>query len=667
MKRMKRSLLLTLCLVLSTSALCLAAPVDKKISDLPTKTSPAAGDYVPLIDSEVTNNKSRKVTVQTLANAILSIDVNIDGFAGVTDFASTVSAAGNGNTTWILMNNQALSGASYSLPASLMPISGASLYRSGGVAQVYFNAPVYDPGLVEWISVSSVSAYFTANSYVRPDWWKQNTTPGTTDMSDAIMAAIRTGKHVVFSGTTYAYRGGVIRQSTNGQYIYGNGSTLQKLSGATGWEIGVYTETQMWDLRFYNPVGGAFPDLYSGAHRSQIGRLIFEGAVSSTGYPLRISGSNLCEYGPFDLYGDRHYGGILIDNSFGVGYGLYYSTIKGVHTTAVTEYALKVTGGSAGLDLTRTYIEDPVYIQGTHEDIHFYNLNAELSGTPTMILDGRGGLIQNVTVNGGKSLNASVNSGASPFFEVRSARNFHVSEHYMYDSASGTSKPYVTFDSVTDSSLRKLELRNGTANAHLFLSCPSGYTRSDNVVVDQVGAYAGTFYNSLKLGDFNISNVFSDMEWQFISGSQRGAMSNIFGNINTNNVLYGMTLTHCRDVTDTYSYATQIGLDGVKSRHYTIPSPAGGALTVATETGDQYTGNVYTISGNNNITSFTSASRLAGRTFTLIFTGTLNVSDEGVSGIDLEGANTGFSAVPGSSLDFACNGTTCYEKGRKAN
>jgi hypothetical protein len=83
---------------------------------------------------------------------------------------------------------------------------------------------------------------------VYPEWWGENTTPGTTDMAAKIQAAINTGKTVYLSNGIYLIKT-ALTATTPFQRIVGNG--LQTIISSTTTDIFDLTQTEILD-----PVNG---------------------------------------------------------------------------------------------------------------------------------------------------------------------------------------------------------------------------------------------------------------------------------------------------------------------------------------------------------------------------------------------------------------------------
>lgn len=164
--------------ILLIPSVCIAASVDKSINGLTTETSIASDDYVPFWDTSAA--KTRKLPMGSVFYAPSGVSI--------------ISSA------------YPLSGASVSIANSLYIASGATFYRSGGTATVYFYGDI-QAGNYPWIDESSVSAYFMPGSVkeINPMWWGAK---GSDTVDDTI--AIRAAGRSLYPAST----------TVSGWYIY---------------------------------------------------------------------------------------------------------------------------------------------------------------------------------------------------------------------------------------------------------------------------------------------------------------------------------------------------------------------------------------------------------------------------------------------------------------
>jgi parallel beta-helix repeat protein len=96
------------------------------------------------------------------------------------------------------------------------------------------NGP-FEAGLYKVFAGSGTVAFGSAAvEYARPEWWTTNTTPGTTDMTSAITAALASHGHVkLLSGSTYGVTPSLTIPTTT-RIFDGNRATIKCLSYVIG-------------------------------------------------------------------------------------------------------------------------------------------------------------------------------------------------------------------------------------------------------------------------------------------------------------------------------------------------------------------------------------------------------------------------------------------------
>jgi len=520
-----------------------------------------------------------------------------------------------------------------------------------------FEAGLYQ--IFDWGTGSGAVAFGDGSvKEVYPDWWATNTTPGTTDMTDALTSALATGENVRLLGTSYGHTGG-LTISTHGQKLTGSGmyiSVLKKLSGVLiGLTINhtiAYVELSDFKIDNNSLAGNC---LKTGSHYSVIQRLILTG-TAGTDYALWINGGNLSHYK--DLNIDTNYAGLLVNDTGDPTYGLYYSAFDNIVSAGNTGYAVSLQS-AINLTFNNLYSEQEIYLNDNLQDIKFNQLAGELTDTSLMIIDAStGSAIQNIFVDGVKVTN-SVDSTSTPFFQLHDVEGFNLTNARFQDDYSAADRPYITMDGVLNSSIKQVVIKNGSGNAHYFIECAN--TRSDYIEVSDVyQSGAGTITNSLKFGNSVIR--FSNIAQAFLSGATVIHCENVTGAVDTSNVLYGMTLINCPTVTDASFYASRFGPDGFVSRVETVAS--GAEITIGATSA---TGNVFNISGTTSITSIASDSTVAGRVVVLIFTGTAGAAGLTHGNNLVLAGSADFGYTPNDTIELVCNGTNWYEVSRSVN
>ena len=172
---------------------------DKKISELTAVTSLAHSDAFPLYDASAT--ATRKATLSTLFGGAYfpnasATDQGATGNSDTVKYAvDTISSdygmivlrnnSGSATTTYTFSTNE-------TIPANIILVLeyGALIsVDTGKTLTIYSPANIKAQATQQIFSGAGTVAFSSGGGNIYPDWWKENTSPGTTDMTDALTAA----------------------------------------------------------------------------------------------------------------------------------------------------------------------------------------------------------------------------------------------------------------------------------------------------------------------------------------------------------------------------------------------------------------------------------------------------------------------------------------------
>ena len=396
----------------------------------------------------------------TTLKAVKDPWVDVRGYASIN---AAITAIGSTQTTLVVPNAQTLT-ANLIIPSTLklQILKGGSIVKASTYT-LTINGP-FEAGLYQIFSGFDTGVTFGAGSVaeVRPEWWTENATPGTTDMTTALTAALATGKNVQLNGCIYGTTGGH-RIATDGQHIYGAGrekTTIKKLSG-TNYVIDT-NHAQNWiglsGITFDgNNLDGS--QIIWRGHYSTIRDIWIKGQ-GGTSYGIYISGVNISSFENID-FADGNYGGILIDQSVDTytptpNYGCLYSTFNGISSGTFSASALNINGSlAANLTFTNFYFEHntlgvaSIYIRGSNiYNITFYDLQSEYSVLTTPLVDITDAVVYNIHFIGGKiSANAA---NTQPIFHFKGIQNVSVQNMLFYDNFSAAGRNIINLEAVTN-------------------------------------------------------------------------------------------------------------------------------------------------------------------------------------------------------------------------
>jgi hypothetical protein len=147
------------------------------------------------------------------------------GDPGRATLAAALTTIGSGNATLRLPAGTYTIAANTTIPANITLnlekgavfsiASGKTLTINGGLEVGLYQ-------IFSWSGTGKVVFGAGAVKEVYPEWWATNTTPGTTDMTTAVQAALTTGKKVSMVGSSYLISA-ALNCTVDGQHITGAG------------------------------------------------------------------------------------------------------------------------------------------------------------------------------------------------------------------------------------------------------------------------------------------------------------------------------------------------------------------------------------------------------------------------------------------------------------
>lgn len=296
-----------------------------------------------------------------------------------------------------------------------------------------------------------------------------NTTPGTTDMTAAIDAALATGKTVIIDGlvaTTGGHRLGGSTGQFKGQAIIGiNGGKLKKLSGtnyvidtAQGAEVGI--KDLYIDLNNLNGNG-----LWWRGHYSNLTNVNITNG-GSTSYGIRFSGVNLSTFYNVTVVSG---GGINIDSTgdpgASGGYSMLYNDFKhlSVIPTSNALQAIRIAGQTQNIGFDDVFFEnsfDPVAStvpaillqDGPVSAIYFRNLKSEygITSAPLIKIDNSASYpdiaVYDIHFEGGR-IATGVNGHSGSVFSLDSTSQVTIANMQFHNNPNDANRVIVTMGS----------------------------------------------------------------------------------------------------------------------------------------------------------------------------------------------------------------------------
>lgn len=169
-------------------------PVDEKIADLTALTTPAYNDVIPIVDSSVIATKG--ITIANLLNF-----KDVDFYGGLAAAVATWNADGS-DVTLLVKSSQDLT-ENLTVNDNITLIVTHEALIDGSIT-LTINGP-FEHGLSQCFG-SSITVVFGngAVKEVHPEWWGNNTIPGTTDMTTEIQSAITAANGLIRFLSIYA-------------------------------------------------------------------------------------------------------------------------------------------------------------------------------------------------------------------------------------------------------------------------------------------------------------------------------------------------------------------------------------------------------------------------------------------------------------------------------
>ena len=138
----------------------------------------------------------------------MNLDVQAKNVNSLGGLEAAITKIGATKTTIFVNDMQTLAGnAETHVNTTLKIVSPGMISDGGGAANLTINGPFKDPGPVKCFDFTGSGAVSFGVGSVEatvPEWWLTNTTPGTTNMTAALQAAITaTPEKVFFNSTTY--------------------------------------------------------------------------------------------------------------------------------------------------------------------------------------------------------------------------------------------------------------------------------------------------------------------------------------------------------------------------------------------------------------------------------------------------------------------------------
>lgn len=181
--------------------------------------------YEPSYGESGTTSYTNYTTGLTLVDTRLGKEIWVGDPNYGTTIQTAVTAIGSSQATLHLTRGTYSFTANYTIPGNITirPENGAIISVATGTT-IAINGP-FEAGLYQVFSCTGTGAvtFGAAVKEVHPEWWGTNTTPGSTDMTAAIQAALGTGKRVKFATSSYGITA-TLHPNAPGQIIYGDGS-----------------------------------------------------------------------------------------------------------------------------------------------------------------------------------------------------------------------------------------------------------------------------------------------------------------------------------------------------------------------------------------------------------------------------------------------------------
>lgn len=383
---------------------------------------------------------------------------------------------------------------------------------------------------------------------------------GVTDDTVAIQTALDTGKNVVFPAGVFLHRGG-LAQSISGQVVRGarkvlsgyasQGTELRKISGAlTGYRMGGHV-CGLENITFNNG-GLAGNALWISGHYLSVKEIVVTGQ-GGTDFALKLTTNNT-SYFEGITFGEDNYGDIQAVGENAILYGEFHKVLIGIVT------------GPLAVDLTYTIstsfydlmCESPLKIGYGCQNVNFYNFQSETSLTDKHLIEITGASVLNINFYGGRVLNH--NNRTVSLFEINAAKGVKFDGFYITDIVSSAA---IIFGLNTTRAFTVKNFLMYFTNPFDFIVCDPDGGWNEGTILDDVLLTAGTgeaFARWFTYGYLSVSNTMVSQTFYNHSVGGNITMTNVRGNINTDNISAGTLVTLIGDtsITDAGNLATII-------------------------------------------------------------------------------------------------------------
>ena len=549
-------------------------------------------NILPCVDNEGTVGSSSKTWAEgrfydLYCKGTPWIDVRIYG--ETTGFALAVAAIGSTSSVLYIPNEQSVTG-DVTVPATLtLKFSPGGFLNIATTKTVTINGNI-DAGLTKIFSCAGTGkVVFGAGAVkeVYAEWWGNNTTPGTTDMTAALKSALATGENVFMLNTTYGHTGG-LQQSTMGQAVRGvskkfislggSGTVLKKLSGTlVGYEMGSHNGT-LEDITFDNNAlaGSALKPI---SHYMTV-RNITINRQGGTDFGMTLESVNT-SYFENITFSEDCYGAIKASGTDALLYSEFHNVVIGIVTGP---YAIDLENASNN-SFYDLICESPMIIRVASENNNFYNFVSETRNPASLITIT--GTVRGVNFWGGRVW--VYDARILPLINIISAKNVHFEGFFVKDLISDV--PIIfSLDGTMCFSAKNFSVYS--ANVYDFVKCNSAGGNNTYPALENVYSVDGAIGTNRWLSTYmDIRN--SNLHNIFYAGSVGAVnMTNIMGTINTANISADapVILTGCvgaitdadnlakiiPDISETISAAGALSV----SKNYSKLTTAAGAMAV---------------------------------------------------------------------------------------
>lgn len=372
---------------------------------------------------------------------------------------------------------------------------------------------------------------------------------GVTDDTDAIDAALASGKDIIIPPGTYGTIGGHV-QLTVGQRVMGaghmfpalggTGVTIKKLSGSNAlWAVNGHNG-QLDGIHFNNNslAGNA---LQINTKYLSVRNIVISGQ-GGTDFAMQFNSVNSSLFENI-VFPDGNYGNIKTNGASAMLYCTFNSVAMG---TVTGPYAIDL-ANAIGNTFTGLVCENPIRIGATCENLNFNGISVETSITGKLI---------EVTTSTGVNINFKglrVLSGGlrvGPLIDIANAQGVHFEDVHIQDLVTVTPILFA-LDTTRNFTLRNATVYMGAAFD--FVKCNPAGGPNTNVTLDNVGEINSAVGGTCTWYTHGLDVRSTGFTHTFLTGTQqRVNMANVYGFINTANIAVGtlVSLASCDIVVD---------------------------------------------------------------------------------------------------------------------